>query len=56
MRLIIDSNMAHMPKNCHECYLCYGGWCAVMPAEYDEMCPDEDRPLWCPLSAEDNEV
>ena len=50
MRLIIDSNMAKMPNNCHECYLCYGGWCAVMPAEYDDMCPIRDRPEWCPLS------
>ena len=50
MRLIIDSNMAKMPHNCHECYLGYGGWCAVMPAEIDEPCPDTDRPEWCPLS------
>ena len=50
MRLIIDSDKAKMPRNCHECYLCYGGWCTVMPSEEDEMCPDRDRPEWCPLS------
>lgn len=50
MRLIIDSDAARMPKNCHQCYLCYGGWCTVMPSEQDEMCPDSDRPEWCPLS------
>lgn len=50
MRLIIDSDMVQMPRNCHECYLCYGGWCTVMPSEQDEMCPDSDRPEWCPLS------
>lgn len=54
MRLIIDSDMAKMPHNCHECYLCYGGWCTVMPSEQDEMCTDSDRPMWCPLS-EDKE-
>ena len=54
MKLIIDSDMAKMPRNCHECSLCYGGWCAVMPSEQDEMCPDSDRPEWCPLSV-DNE-
>ena len=50
MRLIIDSDKAKMPRNCHECYLCYGGWCTVMPSEEDEMCPDRDRSEWCPLS------
>ena len=50
MRLLIDSNMAKMPHNCHECPLGYGGWCAWMPAEIDERCPDKDRPEWCPLS------
>ena len=54
MRLIINSDMAKIPRNCHECYLCYGGWCTVMPSEQDEMCPDSDRPAWCPLS-EDKE-
>ena len=54
MRLLIDSDMARMPMNCHVCYLCYGGWCAVTPSEYDGPCPDEDRPEWCPLSI-DNE-
>ena len=54
MRLIIDSDAVKVPRNCHECYLCYGGWCTVMPSEQDEMCPDEDRPAWCPLSI-DNE-
>ena len=54
MRLIIDSDAAKMPRNCHECYLCYGGWCAVIPSEYDGQCPDSDRPEWCPLSV-DNE-
>ena len=44
MRLIIDSDMAKMPRNCHECYLCYGGWCTVMQSEQDGMCPDSDRP------------
>lgn len=50
MRLIIDSDMAKMPRNCHECFLCYGGWCTVMPSEQDGMCPDSGRPEWCPLS------
>lgn len=52
--MIINSDMAKMPQNCHECFLCYGGWCTVMPSEQDEMCPDSDRPMWCPLS-EDKE-
>ena len=54
MRLIIDSDMARMPNNCHECPLGYGGWCFWMPADIDERCPDSDRPSWCPLSV-DNE-
>lgn len=49
-KLIIDSDMAKMPRNCHECYMCYGGWCAVIMSDQDEMCPDENRPMWCPLS------
>lgn len=50
MKLLIDSDMAQLPHNCHECVLCYGGWCAVMPSEQDEMCPDSDKPTWCPMS------
>ena len=54
MKLIIDSDMAKMSRNCHECFMCYGGRCTVMPSEQDGMCPDSDRPDWCPLS-EDKE-
>lgn len=53
MRLVIDSDAVKMPHNCHECYLCYGGWCAVMPPEQDERCPDTDKPEWCPLKEDD---
>lgn len=38
-----------MPENCHVCGLCFGGLCYAIPPEVDEMCPDEDRPDWCPL-------
>lgn len=38
-----------MPENCHVCGLCFGGLCFAIPPEVDVMCPDEDRPDWCPL-------
>ena len=38
-----------MPNNCHVCVGGYGGFCAVAPAESDGICPDQDRPDWCPL-------
>lgn len=52
MRLIIDSDMAKMPGNCHECPLGFGGFCDWAPAETDGLCPDEDRPEWCPIHEE----
>ena len=38
-----------MPENCHVCVLCFGGLCFAIPPEVDVMCPDEGRPVWCPL-------
>ena len=38
-----------IPCNCHVCVGGYGGFCAVAPAESDGICPDQDRPDWCPL-------
>jgi len=49
-KLLIDSDMAKMLRNCHECMLGYGGFCAATPSEVDERCPDEDRPDWCPMT------
>ena len=56
MRLIIDSNMAKLPGSCHECPLGYGGFCDYAPAEEDGICPDEGRPEWCPMHAQDDAV
>lgn len=50
MRLLIDSNMAKLPRNCHECFAGFGGFCCIAPAETDGRCPDSDRPDWCPVS------
>ena len=50
MRLLIDSDMARMPRNCHECPLGMGTICFWMPSDVDEDRPQEDRPEWCPLS------
>ena len=49
MRLLIDSDMARMPRNCHECPLGMGTICFWMPADVDEDRPQEGRPGWCPL-------
>lgn len=50
MRLLIDSNMAKLPRNCHECFAGFWGFCCIAPAETDGRCPDSDRPDWCPVS------
>lgn len=50
MKLIIDSDMAKMPRNCHECPLGMGSMCFWMPSDVDEDRPQEGRPEWCPLS------
>ena len=50
MRLLIDSDMAKMPNNCHECPLGFGSICFWMPSDIDEDRPQDDRPKWCPLS------
>lgn len=49
MKLIIDSDMAKMPGNCHECPLGFGGFCDWASAETEGICPDEGRPEWCPI-------
>ena len=49
-RLLVDSDSAKMPNSCHECAVCYGGFCFWIPSEYDGPCPDSGRPEWCPLS------
>ena len=38
-----------MPESCHVCVGGYGGFCFMAPAESDGVCPDHDRPAWCPL-------
>ncbi len=38
-----------MPQSCHECVAGYGGCYYVAPPEADGICPDHDRPDWCPL-------
>lgn len=50
MRLLINSDMAKMPRNCHECPLGMGTMCHWMPSDVDEDRPAEGRPTWCPLS------
>jgi len=49
-RLIVDSDMAKLPDNCHMCYLCLGGYCPIAPSETDGCCAEEGRPEWCHLS------
>lgn len=49
MKLTIESNMAKMPRSCHECPLGFGGFCDWAPAEEDGLCPDEGMPEWCPM-------
>lgn len=53
MRLVVESNMAKMPGNCHECPLGFGGFCDWAPAETEGICPDEGRPEWCPMHCQD---
>ena len=50
MKLLIDSDMAKMPRNCHECPLGMGSICFWMPSDVDEDRPQEGKPDWCPLS------
>lgn len=50
MKLMIDSDMAKMPRNCHECPLGMGSICFWMPSDVDKDRPNEDRPDWCPLT------
>ena len=38
-----------LPNNCHMCFMGFGGFCAVCPAEEDGICPPQGRPSWCPL-------
>ena len=53
MRLLINSDMAKMPRNCHECPLGMGSMCFWMPSDVDEDRPQDGKPDWCPLSEYD---
>ena len=56
MKILIDSDMVRVPSNCHECFCGYGGFCAVAPSETDGLCADEDKPEWCPITAQEPRV